>query len=173
MHFRCIDCLLPKHSKLNHICSKHGIKITAAAKRRISSYCRIFPGWKEEFTAFQCWAPFCETQQELRAGAAFVESKQHPLAHTFRNPANWVRAGDKSHHIWHVEDIKTPLCFFKASDMAEETDILTPSASVQEWSCMADRAVLVEQCLQHTTTQGSGISAVPRASYPHTKSALT
>lgn len=46
MHFRCIDCLLPKQSELNHICSKHGVKITAAAKRRISTYCRIFLGWK-------------------------------------------------------------------------------------------------------------------------------
>jgi len=78
-------------------------------------------------------APFCETQQEHRAWAAFVWSKQHPFTHAFRNPANQTRAGDESHHVWHVEDIKTPLSFFKASDMAEETDILQYSRSGTAW----------------------------------------
>lgn len=78
-------------------------------------------------------APFCETQQEHRARTAFVWSKQHPFTHAFRNPANQTRAGDESHHVWHVEDIKTPLSFFKASDMAEETDILQYSRSGTAW----------------------------------------
>lgn len=131
MHFRCIDCLPPKQRELNHICSKHGVKITAATKRRASITAEFSLAGGENLTVVQPLPGVFsrETQRECQTQAAFVWSKQHPFTRTFRNPANQARAGAQSHQIWLAEDKKTALCFSEASYMAEETDILAPTDS--------------------------------------------
>lgn len=156
MHFRCIDCLPPKQRELNHICSKHGVKITAATQGRASITAEFSLAGGENLSVVQPLPGVFsrETQQECQTQAAFVWSKQHPFTRTFRNPANQARAGAQSHQIWLAEDKKTALCFFEASYMAEETDIRTPTDSAASSAggelCAVGRGVLVEQPVSAT-----------------------